>query len=86
MSLVDLAVGLLLLAGAWDGLYDALDLPQAKPALFAQAGGAALWDMPGVPTAANGHLRARPRGGFGPRPGTPGPALKPHHTGKYTLR
>lgn len=38
-------VGLLLLAGTWDGLYDALDLPQAQPALFAQVGGAVLWGM-----------------------------------------
>jgi hypothetical protein len=35
-------VGLLLLAGTWDGLYDALDLPQAQPALLAQVGGAVL--------------------------------------------
>lgn len=34
--------GLLLLAGSWDGLYDLLDLPQAKPALFVQLGGAVV--------------------------------------------
>ncbi len=39
------AVGLLLLAGTWDGLYDALDLPQARPALLAQIGGAVLWGV-----------------------------------------
>ncbi len=35
-------LGLLLLAGTWDGLYDALDLPQARPALLVQFGGALL--------------------------------------------
>jgi hypothetical protein len=34
------AAGLFLLAGTWDGLWDALDLPQGKPALFVQVGGA----------------------------------------------
>lgn len=38
-----LAVGALLLAGTWDALWDALDLPQAEPALFVQIGGALLW-------------------------------------------
>jgi hypothetical protein len=38
----DLAAGLLLLTGTWDGLWDALDLPQGQPALFVQVGGAAL--------------------------------------------
>jgi hypothetical protein len=37
-----LVLGLLLVLGSWDGLYDALDLPQAKPALFPQLGGLAL--------------------------------------------
>ena len=36
------AVGILLLAGTWDGLYDTLDLPQARPAVFVQVGGALL--------------------------------------------
>ena len=35
-------LGLLLLAGSWDGLYRGLDLPQARPALFVQFGGALL--------------------------------------------
>jgi hypothetical protein len=39
------AVGLLLLSGTWDGLFDALDLPQAKPAIFVQIGGAVLWGV-----------------------------------------
>lgn len=34
--------GALFLAGSWDGLYDALDMPQGKPALFVQIGGALL--------------------------------------------
>ena len=38
----DLAAGLLLLMGTWDGLWDALDLPQGQPALFVQVGGAGL--------------------------------------------
>lgn len=38
----DFVAGLLLLAGTWDGLWDALDLPQGQPALFVQVGGAAL--------------------------------------------
>lgn len=38
----DLVAGLLLLAGTWDGLWDALDLPQGQPALFVQVGGATL--------------------------------------------
>lgn len=39
-AVVDLLAGLLLLAGSWDGLWDALDLPQGRPALFVQVGGA----------------------------------------------
>ena len=37
--------GALLLAGTWDGLYDALDLPQGQPAIFVQIGGALLWGI-----------------------------------------
>jgi hypothetical protein len=37
--------GFLFLAGTWNGLYDALDLPQAHPAIFIQAGGAVLWGV-----------------------------------------
>jgi hypothetical protein len=36
------AVGVILLAGTWDGLWDALDLPQGRPALFVQIGGALM--------------------------------------------
>jgi hypothetical protein len=35
----DFLLGLLLLSSTWDGLYDALDLPQVKPALLVQLGG-----------------------------------------------
>ena len=35
-------LGALLLASSWDGLYDALDLPQAQPALAPQIGGLAV--------------------------------------------
>jgi hypothetical protein len=41
-AVLDVVLGLLLLAGTWDGLWDALDLPQGTPALFVQVGGAAL--------------------------------------------
>jgi hypothetical protein len=41
-AVFDLVAGLLLLMGTWDGLWDALDLPQGQPALFVQVGGAAL--------------------------------------------
>jgi ABC-type amino acid transport system permease subunit len=37
--------GLLFLAGTWDGLYNALDLPQRAPAIFVQVGGAVLWGV-----------------------------------------
>jgi hypothetical protein len=37
-----LLVGAFLLLASWDGLYDALDLPQPFPALGAQLGGASL--------------------------------------------
>jgi hypothetical protein len=42
-AILSAGVGLLLLAGTWDGLYDALDLPRARPAMFVQIGGAGLW-------------------------------------------
>ena len=41
-AVIDLGLGLLLLSGTWNGLYDALDLPKAEPALLAQIGGALL--------------------------------------------
>jgi hypothetical protein len=41
-AVFDLLAGLLLLMGTWDGLWDALDLPQGQPALFVQVGGATL--------------------------------------------
>ena len=34
--------GVVLALGTWDGLYDALDLPQGKPAIWTQVGGALL--------------------------------------------
>jgi hypothetical protein len=37
-----LAIAVVLLLGTWDGLYGALDLPQALPALTTQLGGAAM--------------------------------------------
>jgi hypothetical protein len=36
------ATAWLFLSGTWDGLYDTLDLPQGKPAVFVQCGGAVL--------------------------------------------
>jgi len=39
-AVVDLLVGVLFILGTWDGLYEALDLPQGVPAIFVQVGGA----------------------------------------------
>jgi hypothetical protein len=41
-AVFDVVVGALLLAATWDGLYDALDLPQAKPELWTQVAGGLL--------------------------------------------
>jgi hypothetical protein len=41
-SIVTALLGLLLLLGTWDGLYERLSLPQALPALGPQIGGIAL--------------------------------------------
>jgi len=41
-AVVTLALGLLLVADSWDGLYEWLALPQALPALLAQLGGVFL--------------------------------------------
>jgi hypothetical protein len=53
-AVVSAGLGLLFLSGTWDGLYDALDIPQAQPALGPQIGGIALlglayllWSAPG---------------------------------------
>jgi hypothetical protein len=39
---VSVVLGLLMLAATWDGLYDALDIPQPHPWVYAQILGAAL--------------------------------------------
>jgi len=44
-AVYSVAVGVLFLAGTWDGLWDALDLPQGQPAVFVQIGGALLWGI-----------------------------------------
>jgi len=41
-AVVTLALGALLVADSWDGLYEWLPLPQALPALLAQVGGVFL--------------------------------------------
>src|SRR3954451_18213565 len=41
-AVVTMALGLLLVADSWDGLYEWLALPQALPALLAQLGGVFL--------------------------------------------
>jgi hypothetical protein len=41
-SVAYVAVGLLLLAAPWDGLWGALDLPQARPEVWTQLAGGAL--------------------------------------------
>lgn len=39
----DFLAGLIMLSSTWNDLLDALDLPQAHPALLVQIGGAGLW-------------------------------------------
>jgi len=41
-SVVTALLGILLVLGTWDGLYEKLDLPHAVPALAAQIGGVGL--------------------------------------------
>src|ERR687897_369041 len=43
-AVFDFAAGLLLLAGTWDGLWDALDLPQGQPAIVVL-----VWLVTGLP-------------------------------------
>jgi hypothetical protein len=45
VSVVTALLGVLLVLGTWDGLYDKLDLPQALPALGPQIGGVALLSL-----------------------------------------
>jgi hypothetical protein len=44
-AVYSVGIGALFLMGTWDGLYDALELPQGKPAVFVQVGGALLWSV-----------------------------------------
>jgi hypothetical protein len=44
-SVVTALLGVLLILGTWDGLYDRLDLPQALPALGPQIGGVGLLSL-----------------------------------------
>lgn len=55
-----LVVGALLLAASWDGLYDALDLPQPGPALVPQIGGAAMVGLAYVLWSAAGDAALTP--------------------------
>jgi hypothetical protein len=64
-ALLNGAVGLLLMAGTWDALYNVLDLPHRGPALLAQLGGAGLvafayllWIAPRSPDLARPIARA----------------------------
>lgn len=41
-AVYSVGTGLLLLSGTWDDLWDTLELPQGRPALFVQLGGAVL--------------------------------------------
>jgi hypothetical protein len=59
-AVVTLAVGALLVADSWDGLYEWLALPQALPALLTQLGGVFLVAFAYLPwraAAARGELR-----------------------------
>jgi hypothetical protein len=44
-SVVTALLGILLVLGTWDGLYQKLELPQALPALAPQLGGVALLSL-----------------------------------------
>jgi hypothetical protein len=55
---LSVVLGVLMLAATWDGLYDALDIPQPHPWVYAQLLGAALlgfawiaWRAAGAPAA-----------------------------------
>jgi len=41
-AVYSVGTGLLLLSGTWDDVWDTLELPQGRPALFVQLGGAVL--------------------------------------------
>ena len=41
-AVFDVVVAVVLLFGTWDGLYETLNLPQARPALLVQLGGATV--------------------------------------------
>jgi hypothetical protein len=41
-AILDVALGFVLLAATWGGLYDALDLPHPEPELFTQVAGGLL--------------------------------------------
>jgi hypothetical protein len=58
-SIVSALLGILLLLGSWDGLYDRLDLPQALPALGPQMGGIALLALALVQWSAAGAAELR---------------------------
>jgi hypothetical protein len=51
----DFLAGLIMLSATWNGLLDALDLPQAHPALLVQIGGAGLWGFAYLLWVAPGH-------------------------------
>ncbi len=60
-SLFDAGMGVLLLSASWDELYDTLQLPVARPALYAQVAGGLLLGYAyllwvGVDTPARGML------------------------------
>ena len=59
-AVFDLVAGLLLLTGTWDGLWEALELPQGRPAIFVQVGGAALLGFAYVQWRAAGAPALRP--------------------------
>ena len=57
-AIFDAGMGVLLLCASWKGLYEALELPVAEPALYAQIAGGLLlayayllWRAPGTPAA-----------------------------------
>ena len=58
-AVVSALLGALLILGTWDGLYSALDLPQALPALGPQIGGVALLALAFLLWSAGSNLALR---------------------------
>jgi hypothetical protein len=58
-AVVSAVLGVLFLSGTWDGLYNALEIPQARPALGPQIGGLALLGFAFLSWSAAGSLELK---------------------------